>query len=92
MRARETSESESSESESMYDFRPHRRALESHTNESHTTVGVERKLERGCDRKEHVCVSNYGEKSWPPRFAREFFKVDTACCTLREFEHTTSKK
>ena len=56
MRARESSESETSESESMYDFWPRGRSLESHTNESHTTVGVERELERGCDRKQHVCV------------------------------------
>ena len=58
-------------SEIMYDFWPRRRALESHTNASHTTAGVERELERGYDRKEHVCVSDYGEKFWPPTFARE---------------------
>jgi len=65
MRARETSESETSESERMYDFWPRRRAaaLESHTNELYTTAGVERECERGCDRKEHVCDTNYGEKS-----------------------------
>ena len=44
-------------------FGPRRRALDTYTNESHGTARVERELKRGCDRKEHVYVSNYGEKS-----------------------------
>ena len=71
MRASETSESKTSESETS-DVRflaPPPRARFAHTNESHTTARVERELKRGCDWKEHLCVNNYGEKSWLPRFA-----------------------
>jgi len=55
----------------MYDPLFRCRALESHMNESYTTARVERELERACDQKEHVCIDNQVEKSWPPRFARE---------------------
>ena len=81
MRASETSESKTSESETIESetsesetsdvqfLAPPPRARFAYTNESHTTARVERELERGCDQKEHVCVRNYDEKSWAPRFA-----------------------
>ena len=70
MRASETSESKTSENETSESETNELRFLApppcarfAHTNESHTTARVERELERGCDRKKHVYVSNYGEKS-----------------------------
>ena len=76
MRASETSESKTSESETSESETNELRFLApppcarfAHTNESHTIARVERELKRGCDRIEHVCVNNYGGKSWLPKFA-----------------------